>query len=274
MKVCCSDTSGPVWRIALTPSRGDDVTLTLAGLRALEHLLVRAADSAVCRVIVLEAAAGGFCRGMDLQLVLTLTAAERREGSASFAACLQHLRGGPRFVVAAIDGAAIAGGLGLGAAADLAIATEASSFGLPELVLGLVPAMVLPLVMERVGPQRARRLALGVGSIDATAALGVGLIDELVGDRAALERAVRRAIKGALRLQPDAVASLKRFATEAAGELRAAAIARGRALTDERLERPEVLAAIRGFGDGEPAPWLERYRPERGGDHPAETKQS
>lgn len=253
-----------MWRIALIPPPGSEVTLTVQGLAALERLLGEGEQNERCRVMVLEAPAGGFCRGMDLQVVLALSPEERRAGSASFAACLERLRGGRKMTVALVDGAAVAGGLGLAAACDWVLATEASRFGLPELTLGLVPAMVLPLIIERAGAQAARRLALGAGSVGAEAALRAGLVDGLAPEGAGLERAVRRVIKTALRLQPDAVASLKRLLTVAAREPRAAAIERGRALTDERLERPEVLAAIAGFGDGEPAPWLERHRPGRG----------
>ncbi|RLB51492.1 MAG: hypothetical protein DRI90_22905 [Deltaproteobacteria bacterium] len=263
MKVCCEDQSGPVWRVALLPDEGQDVTITLSGLEQLDIILSTAAEAASCRVIVLDGAPGCFCRGMDLQSASDLPEAERQVGSRLYAESLCRLREARQLIVAAVDGDALAGGLGLVAAADLVIATERSIFGLPELMLGLLPAMVLPLLMERIGRHQARRLALGAVSIAAPRALSLGLVDELVEDAEQLERKLRSVLKSALRVQPDAVAELKRFTTEIAFMTLRDAVAAGKALTDERLSRPETLAAIDDFLSGEPLPWLDRYRPAR-----------
>jgi len=261
VEVCCEDRTGPVWRVALKPDDGEDVTVTVGGLEQLEAILDAAHESEACRVLVLDGTPGCFCRGMDLQVATTTSEAERSKGSQLFAEGLCRLRGARQLVVAAVDGDAVAGGLGLAVAADVVIATERSAFGLPELMLGLLPAMVLPLLMERVGAHQARRLALGAVSIPAARAGAIGLVDELVDDDAALERKVRAIVKNALRVQPDAVAELKRFTADIASMHYRDAVHAGRALTDERLARPETLAAITDFLSGEPLPWLDRYRP-------------
>ncbi len=261
MQVCCQDKSGPAWRVALLGDEGEDVTITLSGLEQLDAIIKAAAGADGCRALVLDGAPGCFCRGMDLQVVGDLSEAERRTGSRLFAECLCGLRGARQLVVAAVDGDALAGGLGLVAAADVVVATERSTFGLPELMLGLLPAMVLPLLMERVGRQGARRLALSTASVASQRALAIGLVDELVEGPDQLERKVRSVLKNALRVQPDAVAELKRFTAEIAFMDYRDAVAAGRALTDERLSRPDTLAAISDFLSGEPLPWLDRYRP-------------
>jgi len=265
VQVSCEDQGGPVWRVALEPDSAqdgaEDVTVTVGGMEQLEAILEAAEASDACRVIVLDGRPGCFCRGMDLQDATTITAAERSRGSRLFAECLCRLRGARQLVVAAVDGDAVAGGLGLAAAADVVIATDRSAFGLPELMLGLLPAMVLPLLRERMGAHQARRLALGATSIPAEHAQALGLVDERCADAAALDKKVRAVVKTALRLQPDAVAELKRFTADIASMDHRDAIHAGRAVTDERLARPETMAAIQGFLAGDPVPWLDRYRP-------------
>jgi enoyl-CoA hydratase/carnithine racemase len=263
VKVSCEDQSGPVWRVALLPDEGEDVSITLGGLVELTAIIDGAAEAQHCRALVLDGSPGCFCRGMNLQVATTIAETERQEGSRLFAECLCRLRGARQLVIAAIDGDALAGGLGLVAAADVALATERSIFGLPELMLGLLPAMVLPLLMERIGAQPARRLALSAASVTAQRAFAIGLVDELVADPEQLERKLRSVLKATLRVQPDAVAELKRFSAEIAFMDYRDAVMAGRALTDERLSRPDIREAISDFLSGEPLPWLDRYRPNR-----------
>jgi enoyl-CoA hydratase/carnithine racemase len=150
------------------------------------------------RLITIEGVPGSFCEGLDLEAL-----ALQHEGSAHslspdgvlarFAELLAALQRAPQPVVALVDGAALGGGVGLAAAADLVLASDRASFALPETLMGLIPAMVFPLVARRIGVPRARLLALGAGPLSATAALQVGLIDEITDDlEATLARHARR----------------------------------------------------------------------------------
>ncbi len=259
--VTCNIETPAVWRIGLAPSEDGGQTLIEGpGLARLWALLEEADASSRCRVLVLEGADGAFCQGMDLAYMSARSPEDRMPAALQFARCLGRLRGGRQLVVAAVDGAAIGGGVGLAGAADVLLCTEGSTFGLPELSLGLVPAIVLPVLTERMTAQRARWLALS-GTIGARRALEMGLVDQVVGDAARLEKATRKTIKQALRCRPQSVAGLK-WHLEQVGQLPLHdALEAGAQLTAESLNDAEGMAALVAFMEGEPLPWFERYKP-------------
>ena len=270
----------PVWRAWLVPDDAGHVALGGPGLPALEALLLRAGTDPRCRAFVLTSDGGEFCRGMDLRALnaaiseaspptpgvgddLALAAANAASSSsaaaiASFARCLGLLRALPAATLCVVEGPVSGGGVGLVAACDLVIASSAATFVLPELLFGLIPAVVLPVLAERVGPARARWLALSGETLDLDAALRVGLVDERSED-VVLTLAAR--LKRLLRASPAAVARLKLHAAEVAGLPLADALAAGVARTATDVHDPEVRAAVAGFLAGELPPWFARYRP-------------
>lgn len=251
-----------VWRLGLRPSvETEQILIDGPGVAGLESALVQVADDERCRVLVLQGEGGAFCQGMDL----AFATAERDPTPhvTRFASCLERLRQGRPVVLACVDGAALGGGLGVAAAADLVLATERSSFGLPELTLGLLPAVVLPVLLQRVSPQNARALCLS-GPVDADRAFALGLADGVVADADALDKALRGAIKHALRCHPGAVAEFKQLCTEVASISLSAGLERGAAQTAAVLADPSRVAPIKAFWDGEPVPWFDRYRPRKG----------
>src|SRR6185369_15293862 len=86
----------------------------------------------------------------------------------------------PKPTIAAVQGAAVAGGAGLVTVCDLAIATPEAKFGYPEVRRGLVAAMVMPHLMRHVGERTARYLLLTGDVIDASESARVGLVNEIV----------------------------------------------------------------------------------------------
>jgi enoyl-CoA hydratase/carnithine racemase len=195
------------------------------------------------RLVVLEGGAGVFCEGGALD-----DAGEARPRR--FAALLAALERDPRPVVALVDGPALGAGAGLAAAADVVLATRRATFGLPETLLGLIPAMVFPSLARRIGIPRARRLALGAEPISADEAFRIGLVDEVCDE---LEPALLRHARRLARMDPEAVAAFKalladHFPMPPAYEEAAA----GR--LGELLARPETQARIRRFLAGH-APW-------------------
>ncbi len=275
MHLRCEALDTPVWRAWLgadgagsgagsgTGSDAGDGAVALGGpgLAALEQLLLRAEADPRCRVLVLASEAEEFCRGMDLQALAPDgdTDASTRDSSAAAIACyarvLGLLRASRAASVCLIEAAASGGGVGLAAACDLVIAGPRASFRLPELFLGLIPAVVLPVLGERVGPARARALALTGDAIDADVALHIGLVDERSDDPT---RSLAARLKHLLRCSPDAVARLKRFSAEIAGLALPEALAAGVARTSADVLRPEIRAAIAGFLAGELPPWATR----------------
>jgi enoyl-CoA hydratase/carnithine racemase len=254
----------------MEPGAGEAVLIDAEGVRALASILDDCAESgegrgeapkgAGCRVLLLEGTAASFCEGLDIQSVLGLGRAEMQHAVRCFANCLRGLREARALVVASVEGKVAGGGVGLAAAADLVVASAGASFVLPELTLGLLPAVVLPLILERLPRQKVRLLAFSE-RIDAAQAHTLGLVDRLVENGEALQRVLRSSIKHALRLDPAAVSELKRLTTELSALPLGMAIERGVERTAALLADPARAAALRAFLEGEPPPWFDRWRP-------------
>jgi enoyl-CoA hydratase/carnithine racemase len=266
MRIDVRGSGGAVRRITLGPGRapdGDptDVLIDAAGAAALLAALDAAESDPRCRIIVLEGRAPVFCRGMDLGWVTSNPEVDLSDGVRRFARCLGGMRSSSRIVISVVDGEVMGGGVGLAAAADLCLATARSTFALPELVLGLLPAVVLPVLHERMSPQKARMLCLS-SRISADEARGWGLVDRCVEDPARLERTLRSLIKHCLRCSPRAVAGLKDLQDRTVALGLGEALEAGADRTTGIIADPDATGIIRAFLDGEPPPWFDRYRPE------------
>jgi enoyl-CoA hydratase/carnithine racemase len=203
------------------------------------------------RIVTLEGEAGQFCEGLDLDRLVDTNPDELKpEQIAAYRGLLECIETSPRPVIALVDGVALGGGVGFAAAADLVIATPRATFGLPEVLLGLIPASVFRYLVARMGVSRARRLALGQASMTATEALAAGLVDEIAAD---LETAYASHAKRLLRMDARALADVKALA--------ASFTAQGDTLEAERrfaalLASPPTRARLARAAVGEP-PWLE-----------------
>jgi len=153
-------------------------------------------------LVTLEGSGGVFCEGG----ALPPDEADTGNGPRPFGALLSALERKPGPVVALVDGVALGAGVGLAAAADLVLSSPDARFGLPETLLGLIPAMVFPVLARRIGAPRARLLALGHPPLSADQARDWGLVDEVTHD---LEAALRRHQRRFTRMGPQALASLK-----------------------------------------------------------------
>ena len=226
------------------------------GLDRLHQVLIKA-DAAPCRVLLLKGGEECFCDGLDLASLDGLAVEDVRARCRQFTACLGLLRDGAFISIAVVEGTAKGGGVGLAAAADLALALEQASFNLPEVSLGLLPAMVLPTLLARMPRQRARSLCLS-GEVDACRALELGLVDQVEKDSAELERAVRRRLRQALRCKPEAVARLKDLDSQLEGLPWTAALERGMDQAAELFASQQVREEVQRFLDGELPDWFER----------------
>lgn len=258
----------PVWRVTLMPDTSPSEqnpmslaplpgpkALTLQVLTELEALLRRADADPHCRAVVIDSEGAEFCRGMDLHGLAR--GAPYDEAIATYARCLGLLRAIRPATVCVISSAATGGGVGLVAACDLVIAGTSATFVLPELLLGLLPAVVLPVLCERVGAGRARRLCLTGEVVHAAEALAMGLVDQSSDDVALASAGM---LKHLLRISPAAVGRLKRHLDETAKLRLDAGLAAGVTRTSEDLHDPEVRAAIEAFVAGDLPAWSVRYR--------------
>jgi methylglutaconyl-CoA hydratase len=122
----------------------------------------------------------------------------------------------PCAVIGRIHGAALGGGAGLAAVCDIAISTDAAVFGFTETKLGILPAMISPFVLPKIGVSAARELFLTGMRFDARRAMEIGLVHAVV-PVAELDETVRRYVGEILTAAPTAVAAAKRLIPEVWG---------------------------------------------------------
>ncbi|MCI2420972.1 enoyl-CoA hydratase family protein [Saccharopolyspora sp. K220] len=153
-----------------------------------EHLTAAIADDGV-RVIVLDHTGTVFCAGMDLKE--SRSADAEKQGVLEFPAILEQIWTSPKPVVAKVAGPARAGGVGMVAACDIAVAAETATFAFSEVRIGVVPAVISVTVLPRLNPRQAHELFLTGETFDARRAAEIGLINSAV-TADALDAEVRR----------------------------------------------------------------------------------
>ncbi|GLQ90303.1 enoyl-CoA hydratase-related protein [Dyella flagellata] len=202
-------------------------------------------DPAV-RVVVLTGEGASFSAGADLNWMRGMAKAgeaENREDSLRLAALMRTLQFLPKPTVARVNGAAYGGGVGLIACCDIAIGVDSAKFGLTEVRLGLVPAVISPYVMAAIGVRQARRLFLTGEIFDAETAARIGLLHEAVAAEY-LDDAVHTVLKHLAKAGPSAQREAKQLAFNMHGLTEAAA---------ERLdlENAALIARLRVSEEGQ-----------------------
>ncbi len=201
------------------------------------------------RVVVLAGEGRSFCAGADIEWQrssIELSHDENVEDYRRLYRMLDSIFRCPAPVVARIQGYALGGGSGLTACSDIAIAGEDAVFGFSEVRLGIVPGVISPMVLAKIGPAHARRYFLTGERIDAQTALRIGLVDEVAAD---LDAAVDRAVDDLLAGGPTAVREAKRLVLEPGDEEDLLARAATRRSSDEGQE------GLRAFLEKRPASW-------------------
>jgi len=252
---------GAVARLTLSrPDRRN--ALTHAMMLELADAFAQVRDDLACRVLVLRGAGGHFCAGGDLDAMADmppkpangatdpLVPAYRQLGDALLA--LNHL---PQAVVAIVEGSAVGGGLGLACCSDVVVLHESARLGMPEPKWGFIPSQILPFVVRRVGEGAARDLAVTGRVIDGAEALRLGIGRHFCANTAELNRAVKALLDDILKLEPQALATVKRLVLSSA-------TADDRAVLDDAAEslvgllrRPEAAEGIRAFMAKTAPPW-------------------
>jgi methylglutaconyl-CoA hydratase/polyketide biosynthesis enoyl-CoA hydratase PksH len=263
VQICIERTTATLARVVLMASRGrdaDDVALDGEGLAALEAALSSLEHDGELRALLLvSAGTATFCRGMDLSALADGVATAPAAAIAAYARVLERLATFPRPTLCAVDGDVQGGGVGLVAACDLVFASSQARFALPEVVWGLVPAVVWPALLRRVTPSAARSLALTAGAWSAERAQARGLVDDVAVDRGALARALDDALRQLHRASPEAVARLKAHASAVEPLDLAAGLASGVARTQADLTAPTLAAGLAALRDGTLPPWSTRW---------------
>jgi methylglutaconyl-CoA hydratase len=177
-------------------------------LGALQH-----AEQDAANVVIITGSGKAFCAGMDLdelQTVARQTLPKNLEDARRMTKLFYRLHSFPKPVIAAVNGAAIAGGCGIATLADFTIAVPEAKFGYTEVKLGFLPALVSVFLRRRVGDRHLRDLLLTGRIIDAAEALRMGLITEITPPESLMDRA-REIAAMLLAASPSAVAMTKRL---------------------------------------------------------------
>ncbi len=201
-------------------------------VQALREACTRAHADASLRFIVLCGAGGAFCAGGSLGGFAKSIGQPLQAGEADpliplnrgFGHLLEALCALPQMLVAAVEGPAMGGGMGLVCCADFVLAADTAVFATPEVSLGIVPAQIAPFVLRRLGDRAARQCLLRGRKWNAPEALALGLVDQ-VHPAAQLAAAVQAELAQLRSAAPGAVAATKALLLE-----------------EKTLETPDLLA--------------------------------
>lgn len=211
------------------------------------------------RVLILAGRGKSFCSGADLHYMKSMVNFSLEENVADagrLAAMLQALHQFPKPIIAAVHGNVYAGATGMVACADIIFAADTARFCISEVRLGLVPAVISPYVMARIGTHFARRYFLTAEVFDAAAAQRAGLVHECVQPDTLMDSTVHMATQ-LLANAPGAMSATKTLirelvpmpSHEALTQYTCELIARVRA-------GQEAQSGLQAFFDKQPAPWM------------------
>jgi methylglutaconyl-CoA hydratase len=236
---------GPVLRVTLSrPERRNAFDAALIG--ELTDAFKNVGDA---RAVVLAGEGESFCAGADVEwqrASIDLTYEENVEDALRLFRMCETIDRCPAPVVVQVHGHALGGGSGLVACADVAVTAADTVFGFPEVRLGIIPAVISPFVLAKIGPGAARRWFLTGERFGAEVALRIGLVHEIAADPSAPVAAVVDAL---LAGGPEAVREAKRLAHERPSGPEAAEIAAARRTSEEGQ------AGLRAFLEKRTPPW-------------------
>ncbi|HEY8314863.1 MAG TPA: enoyl-CoA hydratase-related protein [Candidatus Baltobacteraceae bacterium] len=179
----------------------------------LQDAFNRFSADAATRAVVLSGEGKTFCGGADINWMRASLDLSRHENVADARAMSDMFRAIDRCgkpVIGAIHGAALGGGAGLAAVCDIVVASDETIFGFTEVKLGIIPAVISPFVLAKIGVSHARALFLTGERFDARRAQAIGLVHEVT-PLGALDAAVDRILAEIRSAGPGAVAAAKRL---------------------------------------------------------------
>ncbi|HEY9419438.1 MAG TPA: enoyl-CoA hydratase/isomerase family protein [Candidatus Udaeobacter sp.] len=190
------------------PERRNALTLEL--LTELVAAIKVASDEAHERILILRGAGAAFCTGLDLKAATPQNAHATAEMVAKALLALSQTR---LVTIAAVHGAAVAGGAGIMSACDFVVAAEGTKIGYPEVRRGLVPGLVMTFLRRQIGERNMSELLLGSELIAAERAKEIGLVNRVVSQENLMSEAQKFA-DSVLQGAPGALAQTKRLIEE------------------------------------------------------------
>jgi methylglutaconyl-CoA hydratase len=210
------------------------------------------------RVAVLAGAGKVFCAGADLTWMSKMVAYTHEENvrdARAMARMFEALDTLPIPLIGRVHGAALGGGVGLAAVCDIVVAAEDAAFAFTEVKLGIVPAVISPYALAKIGRSAARELFLTGARFSAARAKEIGLVHALA-DASELDRVVAKYANDLVTSGPEAVAAAKRLIAEVHGRRRASAIEYSIDAIAERRVSKEGQEGMGAFLAKRPPSWL------------------
>jgi len=170
-----------VWIILNRPDKRNALNPEL--ILELDQRLAAYEDGTEPRVLIISGEGKAFCSGLDLEELRQSgrkSYAESLEDARNYAQLLKRIYRHPKPVVAAVNGAAVAGGCGLASVCDVTLAASTAKLGYTETRIGFVPAIVSYFLVRAMGEKNVREILLTARLVDAAEALGLGLVNEVV----------------------------------------------------------------------------------------------
>ena len=229
-------------------------------VQGLEDIARSAHADETLRAIVLRGSNHFFCAGGDVgnfQSRLEDTATDHDPvafRNRKFGQFLELFGQIPVPVIAMVEGAAMGGGMGLSCLSDIVLATQSAKFVLSETSLGIVPAQIMPFVVDRIGVPASRRMGLTAERVSGELAVYLGLVEELAADAEGLEMILARWLTQICKCAPHANRIMKEMAVLAVSQPRGAFLDQA-AHTFAAAMRDEGMTGIASFRAREPAPW-------------------
>src|SRR5947209_14258840 len=180
---------------------------------ALDHI-----EKSHARVAIVTGSGKAFSAGMDLDMLAAIaqqSPAENQEDSRRIAKMFRRIWSFPKPMIAAVNGAALAGGCGIATLCDFTIAAPEAKFGYTEVKIGFLPAIVSVFLIRQIGEKRARDLLLTGRLVEAREAKELGLVTEIVEPEKLMERAHQLA-EVLIAASPSSLTRAKRLLTSAA----------------------------------------------------------
>ena len=222
------------------------------------------ADGSV-RVVILQGAGSVFSAGADVQWMSKMVGYSREQNLADArvaASMFLALDSVPVPVIGRIHGAALGGGSGLAAICDVVVASEDAVFGFTEVALGILPAMISPYVLRKIGLSAARELCLNGARFPAARAKEIGLVHDVVATER-LDLTVERHVQQFWKAAPSAVAATKRLLRDVHGHRPADVLARTvDAIANQRVSA-DGQEGLRAFLEKRPASWAASGKPSK-----------
>jgi methylglutaconyl-CoA hydratase len=212
------------------------------------------------RVVVLAGAGKGFCAGADvtwMSKTVHYTEEDNLRDAMAMSRMFAALNELPVPVVGRIHGAALGGGAGLAAVCDIVVAEERAIFGFTEVKLGILPAVISPFALAKIGRSAARELFLTGARFSATRAREIGLVHEVV-TAGELDATVARYVQELLAGGPEAIAAAKALIPQVWGHTVDAAMPVAAAAIAGRRVSREGQEGLRAFLEKRTPSWYQR----------------